>query len=93
MGVVDTPSGFPALTILLKLWWLQSNPKSPDFKHKVTRKVLWVDGWSNPPWVKVMLKSVTQGKLQFHGCTEFMHKSQGKICRLSGPRATASRGM
>jgi hypothetical protein len=32
------------------------NPKSPDFKHKVTKKALWVDDWSTPPWVKGMLK-------------------------------------
>ena len=66
MGVVDTPSEFQALTMQLESWWLQSNPRSPDLKHKVTRKALWVDGWSNPPWVKAMLKSVTQGKLQPH---------------------------
>jgi hypothetical protein len=32
------------------------HPKSPDFKHKVTKKALWVDDWSTPPWVKRMLK-------------------------------------
>jgi len=39
------------------------NPKLPDFKHKVTKKALWVDVWSTPPWVKAMLKLVTQRKL------------------------------
>jgi len=42
------------------------NPKSPDFKHKVTKEVLWVDGWSTPPWVKAMLKLVTQSNLPSH---------------------------
>jgi hypothetical protein len=48
------------------LWCLQMNPKSPDFKHKVTKKALWVDGWSTPPWVKVALKLVTLSKLPSH---------------------------
>jgi hypothetical protein len=42
------------------------NPKSPDFKHKVTKKALWVDGWSTPPWVKAALILVTQSKLPSH---------------------------
>jgi hypothetical protein len=45
---------------------LQRNPGSPDFKHKVTRKALWIDGWATPAWVKERLKLGTQGKLQFH---------------------------
>jgi len=40
------------------------NFKSPDFKHKATRKALWIDGWTTPPWVKAMLALATQGKLQ-----------------------------
>ena len=46
------------------LWCLQRNPRSPDFRHKVARKALWIDGWSTPPWVKAVLKLVTEGKLQ-----------------------------
>jgi len=42
------------------------NPESPDFKHKVTKKALWVDGWSTPPRVKAMLKLVNQSKLPSH---------------------------
>ena len=34
------------------LWWVQLNSRSPDFKHKVTKKVLWIDGWYTPAWVK-----------------------------------------
>lgn len=45
------------------LLFLQRNPKSPDFKHKFTRKALWVDGWSTPSWVKATL---SEGKLQSH---------------------------
>jgi hypothetical protein len=37
-------------------WWdnreSKRNPKSPDFKHKITRKSLWIDGWYTPKWVK-----------------------------------------
>jgi len=42
------------------------NPKSPDFKHKVTKEVLWVDCRSTPLWVKAMLKLVTQSNLPSH---------------------------
>jgi len=42
------------------------NPKSPDFEHKVTNKVLWVDGCSTPLWVNAMLKLAAQSKLPFH---------------------------
>jgi len=43
------------------------NPKSPDYKHKVTMKALWVDGWSNPAWVRAMLKLLTLSKLPSRG--------------------------
>ena len=46
------------------LWCLQRNPGSPDFRHKVSKKALWIDGWSTPPRVKAVLKLVTEGKLQ-----------------------------
>ncbi|CAM6096132.1 unnamed protein product [Calypogeia fissa] len=39
-------------------------PRAPQFKHKITRKALWVDGWSSLPWVKARLKMITQGRLQ-----------------------------
>jgi len=42
------------------------NPKSPDFKHKVAKEALWVDGWSTPPWVKAMPKLVTLSNLPSH---------------------------
>lgn len=41
-------------------------PNHLTYKHKVTREALWVDGWSTLPWVKDVLKSVTQGSLQSH---------------------------
>ncbi|KAG0569542.1 hypothetical protein KC19_6G098400 [Ceratodon purpureus] len=51
-------------------WWdnrvNKRNPRSPDFKHKVTGKALWIDGWSTPAWVKAKFKSVAQVRLQSH---------------------------
>ncbi|KAI9080375.1 hypothetical protein K1719_037769 [Acacia pycnantha] len=35
---------------------LQRNPKYPDFKHKDTGEALWVEGRTNPPWVKSQLE-------------------------------------
>ncbi|BBN10609.1 single-strand DNA-binding protein [Marchantia polymorpha subsp. ruderalis] len=36
-------------------WWdnrfNKKNPKAPDFKHKSTQEVLWLNSWNNPPWV------------------------------------------
>ncbi|XP_054802653.1 protein OSB1, mitochondrial-like isoform X3 [Prosopis cineraria] len=41
-------------------WWdnrkKKRNPKYPDFKHKDTGEALWVEGRSNPPWVKSQLE-------------------------------------
>ncbi|XP_028807955.1 protein OSB1, mitochondrial [Neltuma alba] len=41
-------------------WWdnrkNKRNPKYPDFKHKDTGEALWVEGRSNPPWVKSQLE-------------------------------------
>jgi hypothetical protein len=38
------------------LWWdnrnNKANPKAPDFKHKVTGRTLWIQGWYTPLWVK-----------------------------------------
>ena len=37
-------------------WWdnreNKQNPKGPNFKHKVTRKALWIEGWYTPSWVR-----------------------------------------
>jgi len=44
-------------------WCLQRNPRSPDFRHKVIRKALWIYGWSTPPWVKAMLNLAGEGKM------------------------------
>ena len=43
------------------LWWLQLNSGSPDFRHKVTKKVLRIDSCSTPAWVKLRFD-----KLQSH---------------------------
>ena len=38
------------------LWWdnrlNKRNPRAPDFKHRVTRKALWIDGWYIPRWAR-----------------------------------------
>ena len=39
---------------------------SPDLQHMVTKKALWIDGWSTPAWVKARLTSVSQGGLHCH---------------------------
>eukprot|EP01018_Ginkgo_biloba_P003944 Gb_13980 [translate_table: standard] len=40
-------------------WWdnrtNKRNPKGPDFKHKDTGEALWIEGRSNPAWVKSQL--------------------------------------
>lgn len=37
-------------------WWdnrdNKRNPRAPDFKHRVSKKALWVDGWYTPKWAK-----------------------------------------
>ena len=37
-------------------WWgnreNKRNPIASNFKHKVTRKALWVNGWFIPDWIK-----------------------------------------
>ena len=32
------------------------NSRAPDFRHKVTRQALWVDGWYTPEWIKERLR-------------------------------------
>ncbi|KAJ7528356.1 hypothetical protein O6H91_15G000100 [Diphasiastrum complanatum] len=49
-------------------WWdsrlTKKSPRHPDFKHKRTLEVLWVDGWLNPSWVKAKMASMTLGHIQ-----------------------------
>jgi hypothetical protein len=37
-------------------WWdnrgSKCNPKAPDFKHRISKSTLWIDGWHTPKWVK-----------------------------------------
>jgi hypothetical protein len=37
-------------------WWDnrqgKRNPRAPDFKHRITRKALWINGWFTPQWMK-----------------------------------------
>jgi hypothetical protein len=28
------------------------NPRAPDFKRKVIKRALWIDGWFIPQWMK-----------------------------------------
>lgn len=45
-------------------WWDnrkdKRNPKAPDFKHKTTGEVLWIDSYGNPPWVKSQLDKLDE---------------------------------
>ena len=42
-------------------WWdnrlTKKNSRSPDFRHKLTRKALWIDNWFTPDWVRVRFQS------------------------------------
>jgi hypothetical protein len=42
-------------------WWdnrlSKKNLKAPDFKHKVTKRALWIDGWYTLAWVKIRFSS------------------------------------
>ena len=37
-------------------WWdnraKKRNPRAPDFKHRVSKKALWIDGWYTPRWAR-----------------------------------------
>lgn len=48
-------------------WWdnrkNKRSPNYPDFKHKDTGEALWVEGRSNPPWVKSQL-SVLDSRME-----------------------------
>ena len=37
-------------------WWdnraSKNNPRAPDFRHKKSKRALWIDGWYSPDWVK-----------------------------------------
>jgi hypothetical protein len=37
-------------------WWDNRegkiNPKAPDFRHKVSKRALWINGWFTPDWVR-----------------------------------------
>ncbi|KAK8953561.1 hypothetical protein KSP40_PGU006658 [Platanthera guangdongensis] len=54
-------------------WWdnrkNKRNPKYPDFKHKDTGEALWIEGRSNPSWVKGQLAILDErmGSFQGHG--------------------------
>lgn len=58
------PKTTKALTLYPKRLMLAENSNTPDFKHKVTRKALWLDGWSTPSWVKEELLVSSGGKSQ-----------------------------
>lgn len=32
------------------------NPRAPDFKHRGTRKALWIDNWQTPAWVRIRFR-------------------------------------
>jgi len=45
----------------LALWWdnqgSQKNPKALDFKHRMTKRSLWIDGWYTLVWTKIRFSS------------------------------------
>eukprot|EP00192_Tetraselmis_astigmatica_P013783 CAMPEP_0117676648 /NCGR_PEP_ID=MMETSP0804-20121206/16299_1 /TAXON_ID=1074897 /ORGANISM="Tetraselmis astigmatica, Strain CCMP880" /LENGTH=321 /DNA_ID=CAMNT_0005485829 /DNA_START=218 /DNA_END=1184 /DNA_ORIENTATION=+ len=47
----------------------EKNPKYPDFKHKITGDVLWVDSYNTPAWVKASLEE-HDNNLQARGKTQ-----------------------
>ena len=53
--------------IASQFWCAQAHPKSPDFKHRLKGHALWIDSWSNPPWVKTKLIAMSQDKAQHYG--------------------------
>ncbi|KAJ7532564.1 hypothetical protein O6H91_13G009400 [Diphasiastrum complanatum] len=50
-------------------WWDNRFNKravnAPDFKHKETKEVLWVNSWSNPPWVREKLATVSADQAKY----------------------------
>lgn len=42
-------------------WWdnrtSRRNPKAPDFKHKATRKALWINNFQTPEWARIRFQS------------------------------------
>ena len=69
---------------LFSLFWsLQRNPKYPDFKHRRTREALWMDDWSNPPWVnsKLIALAVSEGQPDDGSNFQVHHGAPGADCR------------
>lgn len=54
-------------------WWdnrnNKKNPKAPDFKHKSTNEVLWVESFRNPSWVESELKKYDKRMKDSHQFT------------------------
>jgi hypothetical protein len=49
-------------------FWLSANERYPDFKHKNTWEVLWVDNGQNSPWVAAQIVAKAPGIVQFNVC-------------------------
>jgi pentatricopeptide repeat protein len=51
-------------------WWdnrfEKGTAKYPDFKHKTTQAVLWLDNQQNPAWVGAELAKMAPGTVQLH---------------------------
>ncbi|KAI5084497.1 hypothetical protein GOP47_0000666 [Adiantum capillus-veneris] len=66
------PPGFAKAAVLERLWkdyfkdpsqWCdlrrnKRNPKAPDFRHRATHDLLWMDNIRNPSWVASMLQKL-----------------------------------
>jgi hypothetical protein len=88
-----SPRTWSFLNPSVQFSFLQLSPNSPDFRHKQTRKLLWIHGSYNPPWVLLQLKQMKSsspcgGKVikTFDGLVDTMcikGKTKKQICENS----------
>lgn len=64
--VTETESLWQGFFLNPTEWWdnrkVKRNPKAPDFKHKTTGQVLWIESYSNPPWVQSQLDKLDESR-------------------------------
>ncbi|CAK9210262.1 unnamed protein product [Sphagnum troendelagicum] len=47
-------------------FWLSTNERYPDFKHKKTGEALWIEDRGNPPWVAAEMAAMAPGRVQLN---------------------------
>jgi pentatricopeptide repeat protein len=47
-------------------FWLQTNERYPDFKHKKTGEALWIEDRRNPAWVAAEMAAMAPGTVQLN---------------------------